>query len=94
MILGSCEQCPASATKHLCLSGRQRTRSEEEFVTDERKFTLDGHLVGSIGEVVAACAFGLTLYPSGTDTHDGESEDGRRVQIKLTGGIRGVHQGL
>jgi len=63
---------------------------EEEFVTDERKFTLDGHLVGSIGEVVAAYAFGLTLYPSGNNTHDGESEDGRKVQIKLTGGIRGI----
>jgi hypothetical protein len=63
---------------------------EEEFVTEERKFTLDGHLVGSIGEVVAAYAFGLTLYPSGSDTHDGETEDGRKVQIKLTGGIRGI----
>jgi hypothetical protein len=28
-----------------------------------RKFTPDGHLVGSIGEVVAAEALGLTLYP-------------------------------
>jgi hypothetical protein len=47
-------------------------------------------LVGSIGEVVAAYAFGLTLYPSGADKHDGETEDGRKVQIKLTGGIRGI----
>jgi len=39
-----------------------------------RKFTLDGHLVGSIGEVVAAEALGLTLYPAshpGHDAHDG-----------------------
>ena len=28
-----------------------------------RPFTPDGHLVGSIGEVVAAEALGLTLYP-------------------------------
>ena len=28
-----------------------------------RKFTPDGHLVGSIGEVIAAEALGLTLYP-------------------------------
>lgn len=63
---------------------------EEEFMDEERKFTLDGHLVGSIGEVVAAYSFGLTLYPPSIKTHDAESEDGKKVQIKLTGGIRGV----
>ena len=63
---------------------------EEEFVDENRKFTLDGHLVGSIGEVVAAYAFGLTLYPTGRKGHDAESGDGRRVQIKLTGGKSGV----
>jgi hypothetical protein len=30
---------------------------EKEFVDEKRKFTLDGHLVGSIGEVVAAYSF-------------------------------------
>jgi hypothetical protein len=63
---------------------------EEEFIDEERKFTLDGHLVGSIGEVVAAYTFGLTLYPPGKETHDAEAENGRKVQIKLTGGIRGI----
>lgn len=29
-----------------------------------RKFTPDGHLVGSIGEVVAAEALNLILYPA------------------------------
>lgn len=50
-----------------------------------RKFTPDGHLVGSIGEVVAAEALGLTLYPmsqAGHDAYDGEGD----VQIKMTGG--------
>src|ERR1700722_4987050 len=50
-----------------------------------RKFTPDGHLVGSIGEVIAAEALGLTLYPpsyAGHDAHDGR---GGEVQIKLTG---------
>jgi hypothetical protein len=63
---------------------------EEEFVDDERRFTLDGHLVGSISEVVAAYAFGLTLYPPSNKTHDAETEDGRKVQVKLTGGTRGI----
>ena len=51
-----------------------------------RKFTPDGHLVGSIGEVIAAEAFGLTLYPAsypGHDAHDGKGGD---VQIKMTAG--------
>jgi hypothetical protein len=63
---------------------------EEEFIDEERKFTLDGHLVGSIGEVVAAYAFRLTLYPPGVETHDAVASDGKKVQIKLTGGVRGV----
>ncbi len=51
-----------------------------------RKFTPDGHLVGSIGEVIAAEALGLILYPAshaGHDAHDGKGGD---VQIKMTGG--------
>ncbi len=61
---------------------------EEEF--EGRKFTPDGHLVGSIGEVVAAYAFNLTLLPASNATHDAEAEDGTLVQIKLTGGIGSV----
>ena|SRR5437879_5047135 len=34
--------------------------------------------------------FGLTLYPPSIETHDAESEDRKKVQIKLTGGNRGV----
>jgi len=63
---------------------------EEEFIDEDRKFTLDGHLVGSIGEVVAAYSFGLTLYPGSRKGHDAESGDGRKVQIKLTGGTREI----
>jgi hypothetical protein len=49
-----------------------------------RKFTPDGHLVGSIGEVVAAEALGLTLYEKmsrkGHDAFDAKGD----VQIKMT----------
>jgi hypothetical protein len=51
-----------------------------------RKFTPDGHLVGSIGEVVAAEALGLTLYPPGQAGHDAHDGKGGDVQIKLTAG--------
>lgn len=50
-----------------------------------RPFTPDGHLVGSIGEVVAAEALGLTLYPPSHPGHDAYDADGD-VQIKMTAG--------
>ena len=50
-----------------------------------RKFTPDGHLVGSIGEVIAAKALGLTLHPPSYATHDAFDANGD-VQIKMTGG--------
>ena len=54
---------------------------EEEF--PGRHFTLDGHLVGSIGEVVAAYYYGIDLYPASTKIHDGEIGS-KKVQIKTT----------
>ena len=55
-----------------------------------RKFTPDGHLVGSIGEVISARVFGLELLPASAPDHDAKADDGRRVQIKFTQGTRGV----
>lgn len=55
---------------------------EEEY--PGRKFTVDGHLVGSIGEVIVAEHYGLTLLPSSTKTHDAYSKDKKFVQIKAT----------
>ncbi|MBW6396391.1 hypothetical protein KPL78_00965 [Roseomonas sp. HJA6] len=51
-----------------------------------RRFTPDGHMVGSIGEVIAAEAFGLTLLPMSATAHDARDAMGRDVQVKLTGG--------
>ncbi|MBO9547694.1 DUF2442 domain-containing protein [Caulobacter sp.] len=52
-----------------------------------RKFTPDGHLVGSIGEVIAAEALSLVLHPASHPSHDAhDPRTGRDVQIKLTGG--------
>lgn len=49
-----------------------------------RHFTLDGHLVGSIGEIMAAYYYGIELYEASAPTHDGKLTDGREVQIKIT----------
>ena len=47
-----------------------------------RHFALDGHLVGSIGEVMAAYYYGIELYKASTEIHDGEIA-GKKVQIKM-----------
>ena len=49
-----------------------------------RKFTVDGHLVGSIGEVIVAEHYDLSLLPNSTKTHDAVSKEGKKVQIKAT----------
>jgi hypothetical protein len=55
-----------------------------ETLFPDRRFTPDGHLVGSIGEVLVASAYGLNLLPSSYEGHDARSDDGRLVQIKAT----------
>lgn len=63
---------------------RATDRLEEIF--PGRSFTLDGHLVGSIGEVIAAYMFDLGLVRASSQAHDALAGDGRRVEIKLTQG--------
>jgi hypothetical protein len=56
-------------------------------LTDEfpnRAFTIDGRLVGDIGEVIAALEYDIVLDEVGRPDHDGTASDGRRVQIKAT----------
>ena len=52
-----------------------------------RRFTPDGHLVGSLGECLVAHHYGVALYPSNQKGHDGTC-DGHEVQIKATQGAR------
>ena len=61
-----------------------RVVKELEILFPGRKFTLDGHLIGSIGEVLAASFYDLVLLPGSTETHDAQSSDGRLIQIKAT----------
>lgn len=51
-----------------------------------RRFTPDGHLVGTLGEVLAASLFGLALVPPSTKGFDAVAADGRKVEIKATYG--------
>lgn len=49
-----------------------------------RHFTPDGHLVGSIGEVLASHYYNLRLLTASSETHDAVSPNGKMVQIKAT----------
>lgn len=60
------------------------SKLEEHF--PGRHFTPDGHLVGSIGEVLAAYYYSLKLLPASAEKHDAETIEGKKVQIKATQG--------
>lgn len=57
-----------------------------EELFEERKFTMDGHLVGSIGEVLAAYHYDLELYPLSEPIHDAYTlnNTNKNIQIKTT----------
>ena len=55
-----------------------------------RPFTLDGHAVGSAGEVLAAALFNLTLTDPSTKGIDAYAPDGRSVEIKCTAASKAV----
>lgn len=60
--------------------------SDENEAHHKPKFTLDGKLVGDIGEVLAANAYGLKLFRANKHRYDGcvlENEN-KKVQIKST----------
>ena len=48
----------------------------------KKRFTLDGRLVGDIGEVLVEEAYDLELFEDVKRHHDARSADGRLVQIK------------
>ena len=61
-----------------------------EFASEGRRFTPDGHLLGSIGEVLASFVFDLDLERPSREGHDARTKDGKRVQIKLTAVDSGI----
>jgi hypothetical protein len=73
------EQVPVLISDLLKTAGRLNT------LFPGRPFTPDGHLVGSIGEVVAEHVYDLRLEPCNTPQVDAYTSDDRSVQVKLTG---------
>lgn len=63
---------------------------EFEAMNPGRKFPLDGHLVGSIGEAAAEAMFDVELVPASSAGHDAVTRDGRQVEVKATYGSSGV----
>lgn len=57
---------------------------ESKYGSYGRKFTIDGHLIGSIGEILVAEAFDLELLNNSTPNVDAITKDNREVQIKAT----------
>lgn len=77
---------PSLADKNICglIQELYRIASELEGLYPGRHFTPDGHMIGSIGEVLAAEAYGIELFAASAPVHDGTALDGRLVQIKAT----------
>lgn len=50
----------------------------------QKDFTIDGRLVGDIGEVIATLEYDIHLHEVQQPGHDGETSDGKKVQIKST----------
>jgi hypothetical protein len=71
----------------ILISDLLKTTSRLNALFKGRQFTPDGHLVGSIGEVVAEYIYDLCLEPCSTPLVDAYTKGGdkKSVQIKLTG---------
>ena len=50
----------------------------------KKRFTLDGRLVGDLGEILVEGEYDVKLYQSLERHYDAEMRDGRKVQIKAT----------
>lgn len=59
---------------------------ELEAMFPGRPFTPDGHMVGSLGECLAAHAYGLVLMPPSNEGYDALTKDKKKVEIKSTQG--------
>jgi hypothetical protein len=61
-----------------------RRKVDEMHALADRKFTIDGHLLGSIGEGVASLLFGIDLIPSQSNAgFDGYLPNGDKAEIKI-----------
>ncbi len=49
----------------------------------DRKFTMDGHMIGSVGEVFASYIYDIDLFEPGHKLYDGRKGE-KNIQIKIT----------
>ena len=61
----------------------EKMTDDPKYVNGKRRFTPDGHMVGSIGEVLAMYHYDIELNKASTEKHDGTVGE-RNVQIKAT----------
>ena len=59
---------------------------KKKYKHHNKSFTLDGKLVGDIGEVLVAEHYGLTLYGNNKEVYDGfvTGDESKQVQIKAS----------
>lgn len=50
----------------------------------QKGFTIDGRLVGDIGEIIATLEYDVELFDLIQEGHHGKTSDGRLVQIRVT----------
>ena len=81
-------ESPLHPTEHVPRLVRKLYAVVAEFTAlfPGRAFTPDGHLVGTIGEVLAAYRYNLSLHAASNEGHDATAPDGRQVEIKCTQG--------
>lgn len=86
MITSSTPESAAAALRQVPALVRELypTAAKLQALFPGRRFSLDGHLVSSIGEVIASAWYGLTLLPCSVECHDARAPDGRLVQVKAT----------
>ncbi|MEH6719429.1 MAG: hypothetical protein V7704_11150 [Aurantimonas endophytica] len=68
---------------------RARNRLREHYASSGLRFTLDGNLLGDLGEAIAAEMFGMRIGGRGVTGIDGVAPDGRTIQAKVTASRRG-----
>jgi hypothetical protein len=66
-----------------------RNKVRDHYASSGLSFTLDGNLIGDLGEALAADIFGINLIVRNGVGIDGYAPDGRSVQVKASGTKRG-----
>lgn len=86
-LFATARKLPESAVEQIpmLISDLMKTTGRLNSLFKGRPFTPDGHLVGSIGEVVAEYIYDLKLEACSTPGFDARTSDNRTVEIKLTG---------